>query len=84
MSFPLYLLLIPYLIFVFCLTVITVFCLYHLLRFGFLNNLTVLASFFLIAIFVLFLFISYKYISPTDWKQPIQFMEGINTSQILF
>ncbi|MCK4967598.1 MAG: hypothetical protein KAS12_00970 [Candidatus Aenigmarchaeota archaeon] len=84
MSFPLYLILIPYAVFVFCLTMIVFFCFYHLLRFGFLTNLTVLASFFLIAIFALLVFISYKYLAPINWKQSIQLMENINPSSIIF
>ena len=77
MSIPLFAFLIPYAILVFILGVIIFFCIYHLVRFGFLNNLTVFMSFVFIAVFALILFISYQHISAIDWRQPLQIFTDI-------
>lgn len=77
MIIPLFVFLFPYGILVFILAVIIFFCIYHLVRFGFLNNLTVFMSFVFIAVFALILFISYQHISGIDWRQPLQIFTGV-------
>jgi len=71
MTFPLYIFLIIYFVFLLGWLVFSFIAVYHMLKFGFLNFTTFFTVFVYIAISFLMLAISYKYLSQIDWQMNV-------------
>ena len=71
MTFPLYIFLIIYFVFLLGWLVFSFIAVYHILKFGFLNFTTFFTVFVYIAISFLMLAISYKYLSQIDWQMNV-------------
>lgn len=67
MSFPLFYLLVIYLLFLAIWLIFSLIAVYHMMRFGFINFVTFFAIFFYIAGAVIMLNISYNFLIPIDW-----------------
>lgn len=73
MSFPLFYLLIPYLLILLFFLIFSFFNLYHLFRYGLVNFTTIFMGFLYIAVASFILFVSWKYLGGVDWKEVIDF-----------
>ena len=71
MTFPLYIFLIIYFVFLLGWLVFSFIAVYHMLKFGFFNFTTFFTVFVYIAISFLMLAISYKYLSQIDWQMNV-------------
>lgn len=80
MTFPLYLLLIPYLIFLAVWAILSLIAYYHLLRFGGkLFGIMFLGVIYFVGAVAL-LQASYQYISPIDWQSQVSVFSGFSSS----
>ncbi|MDD5071127.1 MAG: hypothetical protein PHQ42_00065 [Patescibacteria group bacterium] len=71
MTFPLYIFLIIYLIFLLGWLIFSFIAIYHMFKYGFLNFTTFFTIFIYIAISILMLLFSYKYLSQIDWQMNV-------------
>jgi hypothetical protein len=76
MSFPLYIILFIYLLFLLIWLIFSLVGLYHMLKFGFLNFTTFFAVFFYIAVSLMILSVSYNFIVAIDWRTNVSMFNG--------
>ncbi len=77
MTFPLYIFLFPYLIFLIIWAVFSLTAVYHMLRFGFKNITTILTTIIYIGVSAWLLYTSYQYIDQIDWDSQVSLFKGI-------
>ena len=82
MSFPLYIFLIIYFLFLFVWGIFGLIGIYHMIKFGLLNPATFILTFIFIAGSITFLAVSYNYISAIDWNVNVSILEGISDIDI--
>jgi len=68
MTFPLYIFLIIYLVFLLGWLIFSFIAIYHMFKYGFLNLTTFFTVFVYIVVSFLMLAVSYKYLSQVDWQ----------------
>ena len=71
MTFPLYIFLIIYLVFLLGWLIFSFIAIYHMFKYGFLNFTTFFTIFIYIAVSFLMVAISYKYLSQVDWQMNV-------------
>lgn len=71
MNIPLYYLLFPYGFFILVWLVLSGVALYHMLKFGFKNYITLAAVFIYLSVSASLISVSFLYISAIDWQSPI-------------
>jgi len=84
MSFPLYLLLFIYFLFLILWSFFSLVALYHMLKFGFKNFTTFFTTFIYLVISVLILMISYNYLSQIDWGINVYVLENMFNAKMPF
>lgn len=84
MSFPLYIFLFVYFLFLFGWVVFSLLAIYHMVKFGAVTFATFFSSFVYIAGSAALLFISYNFLSQIEWNMNVSFLEGIFTSGFNF
>jgi len=85
MTFPLYIFLIIYLVFLLGWVIFSLVAIYHMLKFGFLNFTTFFIIFVYIIIAVLLLAVSYNFLNQIDWTAQISiFGDLFNTNNSFF
>jgi hypothetical protein len=77
MTFPLYIFLIAYFVFLFVWFVFCLAALYHMFKFGFKNFTTFFTSFIFIGVAIVMLVFSYNYIAEIDWKTNVTILDGM-------
>jgi hypothetical protein len=77
MEFPLYIILIPYLIFILVWFIFSLVALYHMFKFGFKNITTYFTSFLYVLIATGMLAVSYIYLNELDWTVKISVLNNI-------
>jgi len=80
-TMPLYLILIPYAIFLLGFAFFSFFAIYHLIRFGFRSFSNFLMMFIFLGVSVIILFISYEMIAGINWFNEINILELGGASQ---
>lgn len=82
MVFPLYIFLVLYILFVFVWVFFSLVGIYHMMKFGWKNFYTFIATFTYIAGAIFLAVVSYMAIIEIDWKINISIMDGVfNTLQ---
>jgi len=71
MTFPLYIFLIIYFVFLLGWLIFSFIAIYHMFKYGFLNFTTFFTIFIYIAVSFLMLAVSYKYLSQVDWQMNV-------------
>ncbi len=77
MTFPLYIFLFPYLIFLVVWAIFSLTAVYHMLRFGFKNITTILTTIIYIGVSTWLLYISYQYIDQINWDSQVSLFKGM-------
>jgi len=80
-SIPLYIILIPYALFLLGFAFFGFFAIYHLIRFGFRTFSNFLMMFVFLGVTIIILFISYQMISEINWFNEVQILELTGASQ---
>ena len=80
-SIPLYIILIPYALFLLGFAFFAFFAIYHLIRFGFKTFSNFLMMFVFLGVTVIVLFVSYQMISEINWFNEVQILELTGASQ---
>jgi len=73
MAIPLYIFLYIYWAFVVICLIFAVFNIYHVIRFGSLNQTTVFSSFIFVIGIIIILWIANKWLSTVNWQEIIEF-----------
>ncbi len=76
MTFPLYFLLFPYLLFLLVWMFFSLTAIYHILRFGFKNFITIFMAMLYVGVSAWILLVSYNYIKQIDWDLQISILKG--------
>lgn len=84
MSFPLYIFLFAYFLFLLFWAVFSLAGIYHMLRFGFAGFATFFATFAYIVGALVLLAVSYNFLSPIEWGMNVSLFEGIFDANINF
>jgi len=84
MTFPLYIFLILYSIFLAIWLIFGLVAIFHMFRFGLKNFTTFLTTFIFIAVSFLLLVVSYNYLSPIDWGINITIFDGLIDFNVIF
>jgi hypothetical protein len=84
MSFPLYYILIIYLVFLFIWTLFSLVGIYHMLKYGFRNSITFLIIVIYISMSVFLISISFKYLIEIDWQVQVSILDSFFNTNLPF